>query len=660
MSSSNEYRLTYRADIEGLRAIAILLVVGAHAAVPGFSGGFIGVDVFFVLSGFLITGLLIQEITEQGSLQFIDFYIRRLRRLLPALLVMLVGSSVLAMLILAPMAQMKQSEIAMSATAWSSNIRFAFDKLDYFAPGTEANIFLHTWSLGVEEQFYLVWPALIYAMTRNARAKAFDSLRVWMLIIAFGSLVACVALTYRQPQWAFYLMPFRAWQFAVGALVWLGFRARSVGLAAICSNTGVRTALGALGLAMLLVAGYLLDANHSYPGLYAAIPTVGAAFVIASGGFEQETLVQRALSLWPVQRVGRISYSWYLWHWPVLLLGQLLTGLNTLPYRLGYVFISLLLAMASYGFIEWPIRRQCWWLTHKRFAIYGSVVAMAMASTWFLYWCDHAFDSSQSAQQKQLTLMRLDAPAIYGMGCDDWYHSDKVKPCVFGDAKAEHVVVLLGDSIAGQWYPALSKLFDRKGWRLWVLTKSACPMVEQSFFYSRIGRIYTECTTWRNAAIAEIERIKPDIVIMSSAASPSFSNEEWMRGSARVMRPLSKAAGQVYVLRATPALPFNGPDCLAAQVLRPQWLPSGHGCRTTIENESSDGIFVALQGAASHFKNVHVLDMNEDICPGGVCYAMRDDKVVFRDSMHLTATFAGSMAEAMGRQLQLDDRAAYQ
>jgi peptidoglycan/LPS O-acetylase OafA/YrhL len=155
-ANNDEYRLGYRGDIEGLRAIAILLVVGAHAGVPWLRGGFVGVDVFFVLSGFLITGLLVQEITRTGRLGFADFYIRRLRRLLPALMVMLIGTSLLASLLLAPIGQLSQASAGATAAVWMSNIHFALGRLDYFSPGTETNMYLHTWSLGVEEQFYLI------------------------------------------------------------------------------------------------------------------------------------------------------------------------------------------------------------------------------------------------------------------------------------------------------------------------------------------------------------------------------------------------------------------------------------------------------------------------------------------------------------------------
>jgi peptidoglycan/LPS O-acetylase OafA/YrhL len=654
-----EYRLGYRADIEGLRALAILLVVGAHAAVPGFSGGFVGVDVFFVLSGFLITGLLLQEVAKTGQLSFAAFYIRRLRRLLPALIVMLMGSGALAALVLGPNAQMPQALAGASAMAWLSNVHFALQKLDYFAPGTETNIFLHTWSLGVEEQFYLIWPALIYVIFRGRDARDLGRLRVAMVLVAVVSLAACIWATHRYPQMAFYMMPLRAWQFSLGALVWLEFRERRRRFASGSTGQAAMAMLGWGGLAMVLGAGCLLDANKPYPGLWALLPTVGAALVIASGSGGKTGVLQRLLSLAPLQAVGRVSYSWYLWHWPALLLGFALTGSHAPVYRLAYVMVSLMLAVASYQFIESPIRHQRWWMVHQRAATYTVVAIVAFSIVGMLRWYAYAGSVILTPAQQRIAAAHGDAPIIYAMGCDDWYRSDQVKPCVFGNAQATHTVVLMGDSIAGQWFPAVSKVFDRPDWRLLVLTKSSCPMVDESFFYARIGRIYTECSSWRKAILDGIVQIKPDIVLMASSDLAPFSDRQWESGTARVLQHLSSSGAQVYLLRATPHLPFDGPDCLAEHALRPQWMSTGQSCSAPNKDGHADEVYADLQKAASPFKSVHVLDMNDHICLGGICRAQHEGIVVFRDSQHMTAAFAASLASELTDRLQVQSIASY-
>jgi peptidoglycan/LPS O-acetylase OafA/YrhL len=635
-----------------------LLVIGAHAGVPWLGGGFVGVDVFFVLSGFLITGLPVQEITDTGRLQFADFYIRRLRRLFPALIVMLLVSSLLAASLFAPTEQLPQATAGISAAAWWSNIHFALGRLDYFSAGTETNIFLHTWSLGVEEQFYLIWPALVYALLRGPSCQVgMVRLRVCMLLVIVASLGASAIATYRAPQFAFYMMQLRAWQFAVGALVWLHFNARQTEASAngrFGASDATLAMIGWLGLTTLLGAGLWFGANLPYPGLYALIPTLGAACVIAAGSRGATTGVPKLLSYRPMQAIGRISYAWYLWHWPILLLGHALTGSNAPAYRAAYVVMSLILAVVSYYCVEAPIRHQRWWLTHQRASLYGALVIMTLCTVGFVRWSGQAYWASRSPQQLQFLQAHSDAPIIYGMDCDEWYYSDRLTPCVFGHPKAAHTAVLVGDSIAGQWFPAVMALFVGPDWRLIVLTKSACPMVDQPMFYPRIGREYTECGAWRKAALQKISELKPDVVLISSASSYGFTQKQWTDGSAAVMQKLSSSSTRVFVIRATPILPFDGPDCLARYAGRPEWLKFGSNCIATSGNLSSNQVYASLRQASGQFRNVQMVDASELICPDSVCSAERSGVIVFRDSQHMTATYAASLAPRLADFLQLN------
>lgn len=225
-SAPGGFRIEYRGDIEGLRAVAILLVVAAHAGVPWLEGGYVGVDVFFVLSGYLITALLVQEVQATGGVRLLDFYARRLRRLLPALMLMVVCTICMAAALLAPFEQLEQTATAGAASIWLSNVYFAFLKLDYFGPAADTNLFLHTWSLGVEEQFYVFWPTWLMFLLGTWRWQGvkqdFRRLRHGMAVTAGLCLILSIFLTVTQPSWAFYLMPSRAWQFALGALALLG------------------------------------------------------------------------------------------------------------------------------------------------------------------------------------------------------------------------------------------------------------------------------------------------------------------------------------------------------------------------------------------------------------------------------------------------------
>jgi peptidoglycan/LPS O-acetylase OafA/YrhL len=275
------YRLGYRPDIEGLRAIAVGLVVAAHMKLPGLQGGFIGVDVFFVLSGYLITALLVREIEATGRVNLWEFYARRLRRLMPGLLLMLVAACFLAWAILLPSQQYNQAKAAASTVLWLSNFYFAFNRLDYFDPRTEDSLFLHTWSLGVEEQFYLLWPGLLWLafwwIRHTHRDDPLRQLRTFLMLVFGASLVLCQWLMIFYPTAAFYMMPARTWQFCLGALTWIVLRQPGTAL------TKTLPHLGWPGLFMIVLAALWYGPQMSYPGLRALWPSLGAVLLLAAG-----------------------------------------------------------------------------------------------------------------------------------------------------------------------------------------------------------------------------------------------------------------------------------------------------------------------------------------------------------------------------------------
>lgn len=654
------YRLGFRSDIEGLRAIAILLVVAAHAKVSELAGGFVGVDVFFVLSGYLITGLLVQEIQTTQTLRFAAFYARRLRRLLPALLLMLVVSGVLGWLLVAPSEQAGQATAAASAALWVSNFYFAFANLGYFSPGAETSLFLHTWSLGVEEQFYLIWPLFLMlalgAWEGSRQPFNLARLKLTMQVIFIASLLLCVYWTYKQPELAFYMMPARTWQFALGALVFLHFGSPNTENDGSRTDDGLdrsslRLALlqlsGWLGLALILLAALVLDTHMAYPGMWALLPSMGAAMILAAGAKKPRDGVGKLLSIPPMQAIGRVSYAWYLWHWPILLLGATLMSLDSAAYRLALVVVSFLLAVGSYYLIETPIRRNQRLAVRPGRFVLAAVVLMLLANVSGIRWHNNAQARMNQPEQVRYLTARSDAPIIYRMGCDDWYHSAKVEICAFGPKDATHTAIAIGDSIALQWFPAFAEVFNKPGWRLLVMTKSSCPMVDEPMFYPRIGREYVNCEIWRNDALLQLAELKPDIVIMGSAIY-GFTREELVRGTKSVLNTISSAAGHVFILRSTPKLPFDGPSCLAPRSWLYTAISSKSQCMATWDNPSSNSVHQWLQAAASEFNNVSTIDMTDTICPQGHCRALRDGIIVFRDSQHLSATFARSLGPELG------------
>lgn len=630
----------FRADIEGLRAIAILLVIGAHFGLPGMSGGFIGVDIFFVISGYLITGLLVREHAETSNIRLLRFYANRFRRLFPALATMLVASSLAAYLILPETQNLAQSKAAAMAAVWVSNLHFTFADVNYFAAETSTNIFLHTWSLGVEEQFYILWPLLILLTVRFFTiAKSEHAIWTMLSIVMAVSLAGCLVVAQDYPIQAFYLMPTRAWQFAAGAMIWLVASRKP--LSNPCSNS-----LALAGYLLLLASLILITRSTTYPGALALLPTLATCALLWSGS-RSASLASKLLSLKPLQRIGRLSYSWYLWHWPILILGEHLMPIkgNILNTLLA-IGLSLLIAAVTHYLIENPIRYGQAKQAKPIWQVGITVAAMVLLNSQLLRWNTLAEDNLAS-QTNRYTGARTDLPFFYRDGCDDWYQSDQLKPCSYGSESAPKTVVLMGDSIGAQWFPTLTRMFNPADWKIIVLTKSSCPMVDEPFFYKRIGREYTECTTWRDRAISWLNNQKPDIIFLGSTASNSFTDQQLTAGTLRILKKLSPHASAIYVIEANPVLGFNGPECL---MQHSQTRPEK--CSTSIAGTSKYAhVANTLKSTTSKYENTHWLETATFVCPENNCKAERDGVIIFRDSQHLTASFTETAASHFERQM---------
>lgn len=342
----------FRADIEGLRGLAIALVVLYHSGLA-LSGGFIGVDVFFVISGFLITGLLLRDRELHGAIRFAAFYARRARRLLPAAALVAIVTLIAADRLMSPLDRPSVSLDGAAAALSVANIRFALTT-DYFSPVGATSPFLHFWSLGVEEQFYILWPALL-ALAAAWRPRL--GAAVVLTIVLVASLAAAILVTDQSPSTAFYLLPTRAWQLAAGGLLAVGASAFDRPPRLVVAGGRILLGLAAwVGLGLIAGVAVVLDSSVAYPGLVAIVPTVGAVLLIAGGGLPFGPGV--LLRTLPMRFLGRISYSLYLWHWPVLVLGGLaIGGTLGLGQSIGLVALAVVLAAATWALVEEPFRR---------------------------------------------------------------------------------------------------------------------------------------------------------------------------------------------------------------------------------------------------------------------------------------------------------------
>lgn len=644
----------FRLDIEALRALAILLVVAYHAHLPGFGGGYIGVDVFFVLSGYLITGLLVREIRSTGRLDLVAFYVRRILRLLPAAITVVVATLLIGRIVFPPVDHRVLANSGVATSLYLSNVYFARAATDYL--GTpDTNPLLHTWSLAVEEQFYLFWPMLVLLMLTGLRGRPRPRhLAAGMVGLAAVSFGLCVWLTWRSQPWAFFLLPTRAWEFAVGALV------------RMVPDRWVRAPLHAggviwVGLIMTVAAGTQFGADTVFPGAAAMLPVMGTGLMLAGGASDSRAGPFRVLVNPPMLWLGRLSYSWYLWHWPVLIFAREFPALRGGMARAGMVALSLGLAALTHVLIENPIRFNRRLRSQRRLALALAVVLTTSGAG--LSMAVRVMGARDAVSPGQIIFTQArDLPVIYTNGCHQPLEATEAVMCEFGDTSAAQAIVLFGDSHAAQWFPALEQISRERHLKLITLTKSACPTASVDLASREMGGTFTQCTTWRADAIREILELRPLAVVMSSfsgyirvpGASERWmtSEEEWREGMNRTVATLDSAGIYAILLADTPAPGFDVPTCLG----RVAWSPSLYHdtCEfssTTPAAEISRRIDAEVAAPRPY---AEVVDLNSLICPSERCTTRRGDMIRFRDASHLTTRFAASLAPALADRLPFD------
>lgn len=649
----------FRPDIQGLRAIAVALVVLAHANVSGFAGGFVGVDVFFVLSGYLITGLLLDEKAATGTIRYGQFLARRLRRLLPAMLIMLLLVLLVSMVILTSFEMRLQSRSFPYAAAWISNFFFAFAERDYFLALLEQDLFLHTWSLGVEEQFYLMWPWVVLLLTCintniNDRQSMGRVVFAAFAIMFVASFVLSVYLSETSPMLAFYMMPARVWQFALGSAVYAGMHVALDWRAETTGESGriAATLISLAGAALIVGSATFLGPDIVYPGWYALAPSLGAALLIAAGRLSDRAGMAAVLRSRVLVWVGDRSYSIYLWHWPVLILGNALGISASLTGTVCLVMLSLVLAALSYRFVELPFWKGRYCLAIPRHVVVYAATAIAVSVTVFHFVEREIFHDKVESIVADGYDLRMDAdPRVYlsGLNCDTGHFNTQIVPCPLGNKESERLAVLLGDSVGAQWSPAIAEIFGSPDWQLLVLTKSACAIVDKTWFYKKAGGDYVVCTEWRNKVLDYIDQVEPDVLFIGSSAFYNFTTEDWIGGTRRILDRVASSANNVVLIPGAPRLSFDGPSCLEDPWRFSFRLIDGkRECEEALTETKSNDVAHYLRQSAQGFANVTVLRLGDLVCPNRRCAAQTLNGIaVYRDSQHITASFALSIVPEM-------------
>jgi peptidoglycan/LPS O-acetylase OafA/YrhL len=653
----------FRPDIQGLRAIAVLLVLVYHLVPRALPGGYVGVDVFFVISGYLITSLLLKDREETGSISFTRFYVRRARRLLPASLVTLAAILVAAYLLLPPLVWRDTAQEAAASALYVENWWLAAESVDYLALDSVASTTQHFWSLSVEEQFYLGWPLLLFLVSLAGRALKVDVRRAWvatLLVVVASSLAWSIHLGLTGAPTAYFSTFTRVWQLASG------------GLLAVLGVRAGREALPCLiaGLVAIFAAGLVLADSTSYPGYAALLPTGGAVLALHGGPSHASSLLTRWLALRPVQLIGDISYSLYLWHWPIIAIHGYRTGAEPGPLAAVLIFAgSIALAALSKRLVEDPFRGPRRRPARVVFASAAAATAACVALAFALRsHADSAGDRGPLASADypgaaaltgapvplrdfapRLVDVEDDVASAYDQGCVQQILRPAVQTCVYGPRGAALRIALIGDSHAIHWLPALEALIERMELQVVAVTKTTCLFSLVPPYHGKLKRTYTECSDWTQNVIDYLAGERFDLVLV--AASPNHvagaemsaldSQGGLAPGVRRALDAVARGGHRLVVLRATPWQRRNPRDCVAVE------SPPYQECAAPRAKAFwRDALLIAAE-AGGH----PVVDLSDLFCPGERCPPIIGNVFVYRDAHHITATYMRTLAPMLAERL---------
>ena len=594
-------------QIQGLRAVAAILVTVFHARlVPG---GFIGVDIFYVISGYLITGLILREIEKTGTLDLRSFYQRRIKRLLPTSVFVLFVTAIFAWILFPPITRDALGRDLFAAAAYISNYLFAWWQNDYQNLNATPSPFIHYWSLAVEEQFYLVWPLFILFLARYGKKVIFAGIAITTLL----SLLFSIYLTQVAPIWAFYSLPTRAWELGFGALLLF--------LPETKKKIRILPWLGFFGIA---ISSFNFNENTAFPGQNALVPVLATVFLMASIKYWPplfNDLANSRLSQW----LGAISYPLYLWHWPALVLPSSAMGRPLRFYeRFLCILLTIVLAHYTSKYVEEPLR-------HKNFAprtIYkGAAIttAASLVAGVLISFTSSSIITTKGEVSYQFDLVQvMERPGVYGDGCHVNYGETKSGYCTYGDKESSKTIVLYGDSHAAQWFPTLDKMATERGFKLVSLTKSACPAVDAKRPDQGAFKM-VHCTKWRENSIKRIVEIQPLAVITSSfqyftPANSSISRAQWWNeGQRKLLKGLRGSTNNLIYISDTPRPLRDIPNCLASR--------DSKVCDSTERSK------------VSVIRGFDVINPNPWLC-SSYCPAIVEGTVAYRDASHISVDMA--------------------
>ncbi|MEO0344781.1 MAG: acyltransferase family protein [Pseudomonadota bacterium] len=616
-------KLTYRPDVDGLRAVAVLGVVLYHFGFEPVTGGFAGVDIFFVISGFLITSILRREL-EQKRFSILEFYARRVRRIIPPLLVVVAATVAIGYIVLLPDDLVTAGKSAFASVVFASNILF-FQFQDYFDTTAEVNALLHTWSLAVEEQFYVFFPLLLVGLVRFRQ-----SLPAWLSALVVSSFALSVYGVRHAPEATFYLLPFRAWELLLGALVacW-----DSPGI----KNRTAREVLACVGIAGVVAPLFLISSASLFPGETALPVCAGTALIIVAGRGDTLPLVNRLLATRAFVFVGLVSYSMYLWHWPgIVLTRYYLVRDLTLPEKLIGLIIVFAVSVLSWRFVEQPFRtRGSKFYRLSRIQLFGSAMvgsALVGAMGLALY-VKHGFPDRISAE------VQLFADARFDISPErERCHSTSTQvivpeaSCVYGAGGKPARLAIWGDSHAVELAYAIGELAARQDRAVRHLSASGCP---PTYGLDLAGRPF--CGPANVAYVeylVESDDTQRVLIVGRFHVHHIHYGDRVFEALEDSIRLLSAAGKQVYLLLPVPEPGVNVPRNAALLTKKGAELER-LDVSVVDHTATNEAVITAFESLADTY-GVILLDPVEALCRDGICRAVDQASPNFFDVHHLS------------------------
>ncbi|MCO5786148.1 acyltransferase [Pseudomonas sp. G11-1] len=655
----------FRGDIEGLRALAALLVAIFHIWMNKVSGG---VDVFFVVSGYLITLSLLRQYDQQGRVRPLVFWAGLARRLLPAALLVIAAVLLGTWLLLPRSLWMSAMKESLAAMFYMENWLLVLNSVDYLARDNLPSPVQHYWALSAQGQFYALWPFVVmlalYLSSRLAlsqrRGLLLTFVSVFILSLGFSIIHTAANQTF-----AYFNTFARVWQFALGGLVaitpW------------ITVNGSLRRPLGWIGLAAIVSCGFLLDVSLSFPGYAALWPSLGAALVLGAGAGMLPLSARNLLSIRPLVWLGGISYAFYLWHWPVMIFLRASFGEPATTWYGGVVImlLSLILAWLTTRLVEKPLRKHLG-RRSPGFAYAAGLAAVAPLVLAILLWRNEVKDLTEEYRVPEVVDATLypgarvladgspsggvthaaivpepfmaskDVPRPYREGCHQGLYGTEATPCHYGSADGEMTIAVAGSSHATHWVPALDVIAQQRNWRLVSYTKNGCrftALAEES-----PENRQNSCAQWNDNVLAAIAELEPDFVFTTATVAMTVDQPEHVpEGYVQQWQKLQALGFKVLAVRDTPFMGFHVPTCVDMNGANsPQCSrPRNAALTETLVLEQLN-----VAGTAAHF-----IDMSDYFCTRDTCPAVVGNVLVYKDKSHISTVYMKSLSSYLGQEI---------